>query len=602
MINHPFHTSRSSGSARTSQARTGLSAGYNGPYGSRLEENLVSYLRGQTLRVSDAPPAPDTMPGTTPDTAPDAASVGAARLPALDPPLSMRTTTPVHRGFSQGRTEALPPADPASRSAEDVDGAITHFMRDPRYADPARREGPYRDKVTRLWDAAYPGPYEPGSFGRNVRPNLTVGDVLGLADGLGLVDPVTDDNAQPAAGRTSSAFVQLPKTEAEKRRLDDWMAKRPSHIPVAVWQAMEPALPGLWDMPGWGRLPLGMRLEMENALATPQGRAGLRRAAQAEIEGMDIDGKERSALLAAVDSALPVETDAKGGEGADDPDNLDGVQVANAGAIRSIIRLIIGSSRKKDEPPLPLPPPLEPPQEPKDAPRNPHQEIPDPLPDRTETPVDPPNLDTTETLEREPAASRSKILITPAGKELTEDEYLEKYPDQSDILPQGTILAEEGKFGTRIEVDVGNVNAVARRNYRRGIQTLPNLESEKCLAALAKNGKLTTASKTTDQRLTTFEVQAKGDPTQAGMERFHDLHDTLARSKQGLKPTEIEAISDGEKTRYEFRIKDSKNGDTTVSFRSASSKHGPTSELQVHLPDGRTLKTRFKTRYKGQSG
>jgi len=30
---------------------------------------------------------------------------------------------------------------------------------------------------------------------------------------------------------------------------------------------------------------------------------------------MGIDGKERSALLAAVDRALPVETDAKGGEG-----------------------------------------------------------------------------------------------------------------------------------------------------------------------------------------------------------------------------------------------------------------------------------------------
>ncbi len=198
MINHLFHTSRSSGSARTSQARTGLSAGYNGPYGSRLEENLVSYLRGQTLGPSDAPPTLDTAPDTTLDAA----------------------------------------------SVEIPD-----------------------------------------------RPHLTVGDVLGMADGLGLVDPVTDDNARTVAGRSSIAFVQLPKTEAEKSRLDDWMAKRPSHIPVAVWQAMEPALPGLWDMPGWGRLPLGMRLEMENALATPQGRAGLRRAAQAEIEAWISTGR-----------------------------------------------------------------------------------------------------------------------------------------------------------------------------------------------------------------------------------------------------------------------------------------------------------------------
>ncbi len=588
MINHPFHTSRSSGSARTGPARTGLSAGYNGPYGSRLEENLVGYLRGQTLRVSDAPPAPDTMPGTTPDTAPDAASVEITRPPASDPPLSMRAAIPVHRGFSQGRTEALPPADPLSRSAEDVDGAITHFMQDPRYVDPARREGPYRDKVTRLWDAAYPGPYEPGSFGRNAHPHLTVGDVLGMADGLGLVDPVTDDNAQPVAGRTSGAFVQPPKTEAEKRRLDDWMAKRPPHIPVAVWQAMEPALPGLWDMPGWGRLPLGMRLEMENALATPQGRAGLRRAAQAEIEGTDIGGKERSALLTVVDRALPEET---GGEGADDPDRPDGVQVANAGAlILRIIRLIIGSSREKDEPPFPLPPPLEPPQEPKDAPGNPRQEIPDPLPDRTETPVDPPNLDTTETLERDPAVSRPTILITPDGEELTEDEYLEKYPDQSDILPQGTVLRIEDSEGNPYDINVSGSRQQEIDKLKGHLDKVPP-KLRDAIAVGTRGGALLTA-KGADETISNISIPGGTDAAATTRRRF----DSIVSAAGANSDYAEQKNGDGEHRRKV----DLKDGHTIIErIMSPSRNKDHTNEIQIRNNDGEVI-IRFKIRVGGK--
>lgn len=71
--------------------------------------------------------------------------------------------------------------DPDDRDPGTIDGFLRGLMKDPRYWDPVRGDGRYRDGIRALFKRAYPGNYVPGSWGQDTRPDVGFRELADLA-------------------------------------------------------------------------------------------------------------------------------------------------------------------------------------------------------------------------------------------------------------------------------------------------------------------------------------------------------------------------------------------------------------------------------------
>ncbi len=211
-----------------------------------------------------------------------------------------------------------------------------------------------------------------------------------------------------------------------------------------------------------------------------------------------------------------------------------------------------------------------------------------PPPDET------PNLDTTETLERDPVASRPTILITPDGEELTEDEYLEKYPDQSGTLPQGTVVQITDASGHEYKIDMIGADRNAMKKMRSALNRLQSKDSRTAVSRLVEGGRL-------EQVGQNDVILDMGSDEAAAKQRFED-----ALSSAGIDPGEVIPFEqDGETSgakigaasRYQFK-------DGTQMICRSHSRDGRVTVEVVLSPRGsdgrktRNVKTRFGVREK----
>ncbi len=158
----------------------------------------------------------------------------------------------------------VPVFDDPDTDPDGIDRFLTGMMRDPRYAGRGPESDAYRDRIGRLWQAAYPGQRAPGSWGRDERPALSLqemkqqaGDLIVPAaapsgDGIGET-PAPPEAMGPAAAPFDKGGAGRPSPQADnsaKSKADGsvQVAVGPLAIPAAGAAAAGLAALGLYGM------------------------------------------------------------------------------------------------------------------------------------------------------------------------------------------------------------------------------------------------------------------------------------------------------------------------------------------------------------------
>ena len=158
----------------------------------------------------------------------------------------------------------VPVFDDPDTDPDGIDRFLTDMMRDPRYAQRGRDADAYRDRIGRLWQAAYPGQRAPGSWGRDERAALSLGEMkqqagdlimpLSAPSGVGKGGaPVSSEATEPAAAPFDKGGPGKPSNEADesaKKQFDGsvQVAMGPLAIPAAGAAAAGLAALGLYGM------------------------------------------------------------------------------------------------------------------------------------------------------------------------------------------------------------------------------------------------------------------------------------------------------------------------------------------------------------------
>ncbi|NMM45915.1 hypothetical protein HH303_15565 [Rhodospirillaceae bacterium KN72] len=167
-------------------AGTPYGIGPDGPFRSRLEAGLHRFSIQRQEEKRTAPP-----------------SRQASGIQPVDTALAHKT----------------PAKPPGIAESEDADAAITEMMKDARYWQPNHpQRDAYRTGIARLWKAAYPGEYRPGSFGKGDRPVISTGQALSLADKL--LPKQVEKTETPVLPKPSDA-VGIQLAQAAEGTLDD---------------------------------------------------------------------------------------------------------------------------------------------------------------------------------------------------------------------------------------------------------------------------------------------------------------------------------------------------------------------------------------------
>ncbi len=183
------------------------------------------------------------------------------RAPRVGPPLTQRLPK---RSEEFPGPVMVPVFDDPDTDPGGIDRFLTDMMRDPRYAQRGRDADAYRDRIGRLWQAAYPGQRAPGSWGRDERPALSLGEMKQQAgdlimpasapsgDGVGRT-PAPPEAMGPAAAPFDKGGAGRPSPHADnsvKSKADGsvQVALGPLAIPAAGAAAAGLAALGLYGM------------------------------------------------------------------------------------------------------------------------------------------------------------------------------------------------------------------------------------------------------------------------------------------------------------------------------------------------------------------
>lgn len=222
-------------------------------------------------------------------------------------------------------------AAPAGTFGEDIDETLKALMRDPRYSDPNQAEDIFRDGISALWKAAYPGFYTPGSWGRNVDPTINMLTLQAMA--APLLSPAPDRAAegQKGDGRNGDGSQPAPEngplhrvafTAPDQGNPDQ---STPDQSTSGADPTPETQKPGIGH--NSGLTPQDMAA-LEDTLSDPTLRAETRREILDRIEALKGSADDKAQLEAILETAIP--------EQAEEP-----VQVAYAQALLIPLGLLV---------------------------------------------------------------------------------------------------------------------------------------------------------------------------------------------------------------------------------------------------------------------
>lgn len=665
--------------ADTGQRRTAQPTPQSGPRPKPASSTLTETTQSRALAGTPNKPAPGHRPisaGTAHAKRITATAPGSGKAPHRMP---RQFTSQFAPQFPLGTNQQDSQQEQDGLLLEDADELMKTLMRDPRYSDPTRVEDGYRNGITALWQALYPGVYTPGSWGRNVQPALSPQafqaaakrllpgslenlypdsdyrftgpqtlevppDIIAEGEGVDRNAPSLQNLSFTTPGATSeSVTADPPRSKTGVPGTKDGTPGKEN--PAADEETNAPGI-GHNSQAGEQRATLQDWAALEEALADPAVRAETRQEALDRLEGLDGSAADKAQLEAILDEALPEDPDAPvlvavapailiplglltaGGTALTLTPDKDQDALADTidRALEDAADRFVDSAEEalslygrlawglKQGNPGILEQVWDDLTESDDDGGSkrvietgdgtvivPHDPEENPVFDGTViTPI--PDLEQgyTETYPEDPDAGAPTIFITPEGEELTREDFLETYPDQSEVFPQGTIVIIENSAGVPTKLDVSGVSINEEELLNSSLKVVKNRNVELFDAIhleLNQNGRLTTrpGNKNTSE----IQIEANGDSLQAANEAF----DRLVRAAGG-SPDEVTPDEEASNNIRVYRVGNTQieieRNRIAINVRTVSGKqeeNSPTVEIQIGVDEKKKadkVKMRFQ--------
>jgi len=483
--------------------------------------------------------------------------------PVMLPP-STRHQSVKRPGAKRPNTKRPPvPSAGQAPTRHAVEQMLGNLVSDDRY----QAEGPaadrFRDTVSEAFRIAYPGPYEPGSWGRlpngdRIPPSTTPEDLESLfRQRMGDTLPPYILNAAP---------IEEDESATPPEGTIDVQPQRPT---LSI------------DPDGTdGRFTNHTEALEQGAMMD---RNHLRQAAIARLEELDLTAEERAALEDEIDRQLPETED--GTQVALVPALAVGAAAGAEGLGTGVLTLLgmlgllslSGDTVREEYRGTTT--------------TSPNQS--DELQGRTLEGFPDQSGDIeqgwTETLPDESENPRFQgTLIFPDGNQdgSVQQGTTTVSPDQSGAFPDGTIYRIEDSQGNEFDVDVSDADDDYVDRLRDHLDSIHDDPTRDAVAALTAGGRLTTKGGDLDVSQITIGLPEGADAAQAADQAF----DEIARAA-GLDPATIQPNEDGVRR---FPLPGS---NTTVSSRGFSGEGSPTNEVVLRRPATTKRVATLKLRY-----
>jgi hypothetical protein len=189
----------------------------------------------------------------------------------------------------------------------------------------------------------------------------------------------------------------------------------------------------------------------------------------------------------------------------------------------------------------------------------------------------------------DPDAAGGDTFIFPDGTTVPADGSPPPSEDQSDVLPQGTVLMVKDGAGNEFDIDVSGAPKRAHAQLRRHLNQIPTQGVRDVVTGLTAGGKLTTGG-SASRDTTQITQSGHEDPGASAKQAFDDIV-----REAGGDPAKIEPSPNNDGVmRWAYELPDG----SIVQSRSDSSKKGtPTNDVQIYRPEFDDKNPVFKVRY-----
>ncbi|NMM44439.1 hypothetical protein HH303_08105 [Rhodospirillaceae bacterium KN72] len=431
-------------------------------------------------------------------------------------------------------------------------------MMDERYWKPNHpQRDAYRDAIAALWKRAYPGTYTPGPFGRGVKPSATADEILGLATSI------------------------LPRQNIRTREYDvrrDGPYRAPIPVPLAkkgagpsiVYRQAEK--PGIGHNSGASGMPIALMAALKETAPERRGgpapkppgiqvahedsESGLITIPGLTLTGLGVDPKAVKDLGDKVDGIL--------GDAWDAAKDAPLLGVGRYGPLGPNLRDMLGEDEKQAIDKAP--------------------------------PQDAPDLDTQETFpDQSDDRGFGGTLVFPDGSRYDDLTKLPPSEDQSDILPQGTILNIKDSKGNDYDWDVSGAHPKNVRNAGGNLDQISNPDLADRLKQVTAGAKLI-GEKGDREYITNLAKRGGAHPEEVAGKDYYDLIRSVGGDPSQARKEESQ---DGSVKKI-YKTKDG----TKIVYRTITSRDSGevTNEIQVNgRANGTHGETYFKIRYRGES-
>ena len=448
---------------------------------------------------------------------------------------------PIQASIERIRARQKPSPQPGASAQTQIDDFMKDTMQDPRYWHPEHKDDAYRDGVMKLWQISYPGRYQPGSWGRNDHPavdlkTLQIEKERMLAPGPHKVPgpmqatPLSAKASAPS-GQADQAGNAASPSQASGRTAgnNSTLPQNPNTSAPSTPEARNAFAKGVAEH--LGLIPKSQETGVQVAQAIPlPGPAGI---AAAGVAAHDLGQQLGDKYGKDIDRAL------------------DGAWDAITGGQNSVT-------------------PAE------------------PLPNQTQSPADPPDLD--DTPAGRPDQSDQTLggysLTFPDGSKHKDMGTLPASEDQSGILPQGTILNMEDSSGNTYDIDVSGAHPDDITKFKGHLDAIPNDRVRDTVQQIIRGGKLTT-DENAGNEISNIDVKTGTDPVYHAEKAFEDIVKRAGGNPNDIKSTE----KNGKRTRV-FGLGDG----THITFLTESGTTHPTNYVIIKN-ENRQVVVNFKTRY-----
>jgi hypothetical protein len=449
---------------------------------------------------------------------------------------------PIQASIERIRARQKPSPQPGASAQTQIDDFMKDTMQDRRYWDPNQKDDAYRDGVTKLWQLSYPGRYQPGSWGQDDHPAVDL-DTL-RAESRRVLPPGPHKAPGPMQVTPLSAKASAPSgqaDQAENAASPSQASGQASGNNSALPQNPNTSAPSTPET----RNAFAKGVAEQLGLIPKSPETGVQVAQAIPLPGP-------AGAIAAGTAAYEIGQQLGDKYGKDIDRALDGAWDAITGGQNSV------------------------------APA-------EPLPNQTQSPADPPDLD--DTPAGRPDQSDQTLgeysLTFPDGSKHKDMGTLPPSQDQSDTLPQGTILNMKDSSGNTYDIDVSGAHPDDITKFKGHLDAIPNDRVRDTVQQVIRGGKLTTEKGTRD-KISNIDVKTGTNPLYHAERAFEEIVE-----RAGGNPNDVRSIEKNGKRIRVYNLDDR----TDVTFATESKSESPTNYVFIKNED-REVTVNFKTRYK----